>query len=267
MNQIDMLKRNCGSLVSNRFAKWDELERQMAGKDCKALLGEDFLLLLVPMHEYLYSQLYYHAAGPDALKLALEILDGKHERRISPILCEVIGRAAYIDEICICMRASGFSLRKKLQRMNMELIDDKSNAQVSDESEWATEADTEEIMEMLFEYFDYSERIPEPDEIKRNIRKKQVAVIRRDGRIATMQYFEIEGKSLHGWFVCTRKEYRKSFLYFELVTFVNQYFCDQNMRFNRNFGWRDADNPKIMKLAKMNNEIPEDMWDYIFEKI
>jgi hypothetical protein len=102
--------------------------------------------------------------------------------------------------------------------------------------------------------------------LEKAIEKKQVVISRRNGRIVAAHYFEIMGKTLHGWLDCTKPEYRKQFVYFEVQLFLARYFRDLGFRPNRIFGWRDMDNRRLMKVALLNHEVPEDMVDYILMK-
>jgi hypothetical protein len=127
--------------------------------------------------------------------------------------------------------------------------------------------DAAEILALFQECFDlYSDSLPELPYLRKAIEKKQIVILRRDGGIVAAHYFEIEGKTLHGWLDCTKKEYRKQFAFFEVQLFLARYFRDIGFRPNRIFGWRDMDNRRLMKMALMTNEKPEDMVDYVLMK-
>jgi hypothetical protein len=262
------LKGRYGYAITNIFFSVEKIRALLNTKKCLFFCTEQLLLLAVPMHDA-FLKLHFLAKDADSLCEGIKMFEQKYDKSL-PLTCEIIGREGFVKEIATTLAPIGFLPRKRIRRMDSRRSDALPQ-ELEDLSEndvrFAEKGDATEVLELFRECFDlYSDSLPEMDELQKAIEKKQVVLLRRDGCVAAAHYFEIIGKTLHGWFDCTKKEFRKQFAFWEIQLFMAKHFHDIGFRPNRVVGWRDMDNARLMKMALMNHEIPEDMVDYILMK-
>lgn len=265
---VDALKKKHGRVFTNMFLSPEKIRKSLNTKRCLCFRTEDVLLLAVPAHNT-FLKLHFFAKDVEYLREGILKFEREYDKRL-PLVCEIIGREDFVKENASALEPIGFSLRKRIRRMNLSGSDalpkEMEDLDVNG-VRFAKKEDAVEVLDLFQECFDlYGDGLPELSELEESIAKKQVVLTRRDGRVVAAQYFEINGKTLHGWFDCTKKEYRKQFVFFEIQLFLTRHFRDIGFRPNRIVGWRDIDNQRLMKMALLNHEIPEDMVDYIMMK-
>lgn len=256
----DSLKLRHRCKLTNIFLDSTSLQEVLSERHCLQYNTDKALFLLVPRHNSYYDCLYMAVDGL-ALKKGIDAVLSNYHSEMS-IRGAVIGKEPQALEIAEIFHDLGFRLTKRLLRMQLgapaqKILD--AMRPFADENRdsmsFATPDDAEEILEILKDNFDLvADNLPELSVIRDNIVKKQVAILRRDNKIASLHYFHIYNSTLHSLYDVTRKEYRKEGFFMALAIFINEYFSGQSKKSMRAFGWRDATNQKLVKHAKKSNQ-------------
>lgn len=260
----DGLKTRCRCSLCNLF--WDShaLRELLEKKTCFLHVEEQSLFLLVPTHSA-YHDCFYMGKDVAALEAGLTKVLTQYQDTL-PVRASVIGREAETAEIAALLQRQGFTLLKKLLRFRLnrprENILEIMRPYAEEYREhltFAAEKNAEEILEILSENFDLmGDNLPELDDIRKRIAKKEVAVLRQDGQIAALQYFSIQRGTLHSLYDVTRKEYRGGNGFFMgLAFFVHTHLQAQGRQYQRVLGWRDAAKQKLVKHAKKSDQHPD----------
>lgn len=277
---IDAIRRENFRALSNIFLSSSELCDIFEKKECFYLQNEKAIFIMIPYHNTYYDILFT-AIDEDSLRDIIDEFKLFYNRNWT-IRTSIIGKEEYAESIANLFEKSGFYLGKKLARTIINIPqnniknsinsinstclknDGKNNEELEGfNTSFAEHGDEKEILSLLLGEFDLcDDNIPELDMIIRNINKNQVAVIKRNKQIVGFQYFEIKNGKCNTLYDFIKKEYRGKFLLFLLIEFINKFFKENNIKINRNYGWRDTSNKRLMKFAILNNQIPDGVYIY-----
>lgn len=255
----DALKAYCRCKFSNIFLDSATLEKLLAEKTCFLHMTDGALFLFIPMHELFYDCLYI-AADEILLDEGLKTICAEQELALD-IRVSIIGKEPGAGVQAELFQRHGFSLSKKLLRTRLEEVPKKIVDAMRPFAEeyrgcasFAVQEDAEEISALLKENFDpVGDNLPELAAIRENIARQQVAVLRQDGRIAALHYFQRQHNTLHALYDVTRKEYRRKGLFMALAMFMHEYFM-ASKKCTRALGWRDATQERLVRYAKKSNQ-------------
>jgi len=265
------LKKQNRRLLSNIFLYPRKLRELMEKKPC--LLHDSSstsLFLLIPYHNYYYD-LLFNSTSLVALEDDLRSLLTGFKHNNQPIQVSIPGKEHAAGEISAVFEKTGFALRKKRTRIIHQQISetvthwlDQINMLNDDQPIFADKEDAQEIVDMLLEAFGLlASNVPELEDIASNIEQRQVVVIRRDGRIAALYYFEVENGQMRGLFEITREEYRKEFIFLKIKSFVNSHLAGLPVQINKRHGWLDASNERLIKMHRTFNTVPDGVYIYV----
>lgn len=259
----DALRSRHPRLTGNIFLDAPRLGSLFGSKRCLLENTENALFLLVPRHSF--HDLLFLTGDARALPAALHAwLPAWPEA--DPFRVSVIGREPDTGALAALFEAAGFGLVKKLLRTRIRLPEGKILAamrpfaeEVRDLLGYARPGDEEEILEILRESFDpMGDNLPELEEISERIADRGIAVVRKDGKILSLNYFGIQGGVLHSFYDVTRKEYRGGNGFFmALSVFVHDELEARGVDYARSLGWRDAAQKKLLRHAQKNNQLPD----------
>lgn len=259
----DALRARHPRLAGNIFLDAPRLEALFSAKPCLLEETESALFLLVPRHSF-HDVLFLTgdaAALPTALGAWLPAWP-----EAAPLRVSVIGREPEAGGVAEKFGAAGFGLVKKLLRTRIRLPDEKILAamrpfaeEVRDFLGYARHGDEEEILEILRDSFDpMGDNLPELAEISERIDDRGIAVVRKEGKILSLNYFAIQSGVLHSFYDVTRKEYRGGNGFFmALAVFVHDELAARGVSCARSLGWRDAAQKKLIRHAKKSNQEPD----------
>lgn len=257
----DALKTNMRCTISNIFLDRHSLYESIKNKHCLQYAAENSIFLLIPTHDIYYDCLYL-SKNKENLTTDIAKLLSRYSVAM-PIRCSIIGKEPLAGELSQIFEKKNFVLIKKLLRMELAKSESKIlEAMRSFANEYrgqmsfAHEEDAEEILSILLDNFDpVGDNIPELQNIREHIAKKNIAVLRQDGKIVSLHYFLVQHSTLHALYDVTRKEYRGGNGFFmALAVFVHDYFLAQGKRYTRLLGWRDAAKQKLLKHARKSNQ-------------
>lgn len=260
----DDLKKNYHCKISNIFMDSHELRRKFSNKVCNFHMAEKSIFLLVPAQGDMQG-MFFISADPDSFAIDLPSFMAQ-ARQFTSIKTSLIGKENTCQPILTSLENNKFTTIKKLLRMRLGIPDDKMISAMRlladnyrDMASFADENDAEEILSIICEEFDIvGDNIPDIDEVRENIRKKNVTIIKMDNKIATLHYFHVENGIAHGYFDITRKEFRGgNGLIFALNLFEHDYFKSCNIKINRSYGWRDATKTRLVKSSSKTSSFPD----------
>ena len=239
----DNLKKNYHCKISNIFMDSHELRRKLSNQACHFHMAEKSIFLLLPSHGDM-QVMFFISADPASFAIDLRSFMVQ-ARQFQSIKTSLIGKENTCQPILASLEDNNFATIKKLLRMRLGIPDDKIISAMRlladnyrDMASFADDKDAEEILSIICEEFDIvGDNIPDIDEIRENIRKKNVTIIRIDNKIATLHYFHVENGIAHGYFDITRKEFRGgNGLIFALNLFEHDYFKSCNIKISRSYG-------------------------------
>ena len=264
----DALKGRYPVLWGNIFLDAAKLDKIFKSKECLLEETENSLFLLIPRHEF-YDLLFLTGDCqhfPEALEIWLAAWP-----KDRPIRASVIGREPDSGDLAAQFEKSGFVLIKKLMRTKLKPPKEKILAAMRPFAEeardllgYARHGDEEEILEILQDAFDpMGDNLPEIQEISERIDEKGIAVIRKDGRILSLNYFAVHSGVFHGIYDVTRKEHRGGNGYFmALASFVHDDLDARGIRCAQSFGWRDVTKKKLVKHAEKSDQAADGIMVY-----
>ncbi|SBW03786.1 hypothetical protein KL86DPRO_20203 [uncultured delta proteobacterium] len=258
--EYEALKRQSRRYISNIFFDAPALQTLMAEKPCLFFVAEHCFFLLVPYHGKYYDCLYM-ATEYASLEQGLAALLAGWDIPM-PIRASVIGKEPIAGTVADIFSQHGLVLVKKLVRTEIQTCSDQMSEALNDLAaenvrsvSFAEESDADAVLALLLEYFDlYADNIPERSRILEAIRNRYVVVIKIEGEIAALHYFEMKNRLRHGLFDLTIKKHRQKFLFFALYKFLDEYFKQQEIEITRSFGWKDQTKKKLMRLSKKQNQ-------------
>lgn len=137
---------------------------------------------------------YFCAADLPALTREIPRLE---EFKAAGMVTDVVGNGPALAELLTALQSSGFRNYTHLQRMmrpatQSEALPDDNNLEVSE----AGPSDCHALLDLIESAFDrYGEQLPSLDEIKSAMGARQILMVKRDGAIAGLLFFETQGVS------------------------------------------------------------------------
>lgn len=264
----DALRSRYPGLWGNIFLDVAKLEKMFKSKECQLEETETSLFLLIPRHSF--YDLLFLTGDCQSLPLALETWLSSWPKD-KPIRVSVIARDPEGGELAAQFEKAGFSLVKKLMRTKLKPPKEKilqAMRPFAEESRdllgYARHGDEQEILEILLDAFDpMGDNLPELQEISERIDDKGIAVVRKGGKILSLNYFAVHSGVFHGIYDVTRKEYRGGNGYFmALAAFVHDDLEARGVRCAQSFGWRDVTKKKLVKHAEKSEQAPDGIMVY-----
>lgn len=259
--EYDALKARHRCTLSNIFQDRESLENLFTKKDCLLFPTEGCLFLFAPFHGVCHDCLYLAAditALEDGLRLCLA-----HAELPAPVRLSVIGKEPLAGKQAQVFQKQGFTLCKELLRTRLKkptpriieamraLVENELLGEIS----FAVAGDEEEILAMLLEEFNIvGDNLPELATIREDIAKRHIVVLRRNGRIASLHYFQRHRNTLHALYDVTRKEFRREQMFTAISLFLYDTFEKEERKAVRIFGWRDISKKRLVRHAQKNNQ-------------
>jgi hypothetical protein len=152
-----------------------------------------------------FWHLYFYA--PDAATLEREIaaLAALKEERVT---VDLVGSEASLGNLISAVGSAGFRPYTRLLRLarGSQSSEPQCPTDVA-EVVWANATDCQAILDLLESSFDrYADQLPMPYEIEEAIKARQVLVVKSDGAIAALLFFETQGftSTIRYWVVADR---------------------------------------------------------------
>jgi ribosomal protein S18 acetylase RimI-like enzyme len=152
-----------------------------------------------------FQRLYFCAAGLDPLERALGSLTGLST---GAVVLDLVGNESSLRELLAFFESAGFRAYRRLERLSRAA--QPVSAPASGDMPavvTAASADLEEIAELLAGSFDkYADQLPTASELADAISGRQIALVKSDGAIASLLFFETQGftSTIRYWVVAER---------------------------------------------------------------
>lgn len=288
IHAIDSIYAEKWQYITNNFFHFNEMKDILNKKDCFFCDCGTTFFLIIPYHNAYYDLIYY-SKGKEYLYKDISCFINNYDYEY-PVRASIIGKEPVTGSISELFEKSGFKLVKKLGRVVFDSVkndnvvsfvnsfsDIQDNCEedinVEDEQNgmipvFAKLSDADNILEMLLEEFDLcGENVPELNEIIENIKKNQVAVIKKDNLIIAVNYFNIKNKIRFCIYEYVRKEFRKNSPMFILNNFIDKYI-DKNGGIRRSYGWRDVSKKRLIRVYQTLGERFDGVYIYnhVFKK-
>lgn len=246
--KVDAIKKAHAKAISNMYEDADGIQALCAKPQTKIFATDDCVLLFTVKHRLFY-ECWYFAADSASFTAALQLFLKTYNENLL-IRCMIVGKDAQTKPVCDALAHIGCTLRAKLarrlSRINENIIALLRTDYTADNVEFARLEDSQEVFDLLSEEFDiYADNLPELQQIQENIRKQQVVVIRKDTKIALVNYFEVKNHILYAYYDVVRTEYRNDQLYFSLILFLHAYIQKHAIR--RDYEWRNVAEKRLSK--------------------
>lgn len=232
---------------------------------------ENALFLLAPRHDFHEIIFFVESMSqlPDALT-ALIRKRGKEKRYRITLNYKQPDPENENDQTRTLFQ-TGFVRAKRMTRIRSQANEKRKQllqnltAHIPLTPELARPGDEEEILDLLLEEFDpVADNLPTLAEIRENIEKGQVVIIRHAEKILSLNYFTIQNSICYGWYDITRKEHRGDFLFLKIELFLDDYFQKNGFHLKRAYGWRDITNKRHKREDKLGGKAWENVFtDYL----
>jgi RimJ/RimL family protein N-acetyltransferase len=190
--------------LTNFFLSDAAVEPQVRAGEVEAFEAEGAAILL--RREARFDRLYYAAAGEDCLKNALSEVAAEAER---DIVVDVVGREDAIAPVVERFRESGFEKHDALVRLQRTTPREIGADAPDPEVETGRPDDAPEILAALANNFDaYSDQIPSLSEIRDAAAAGTIALVRAEGRIAALYYYDRAGLTCQARYWLVLPEFR-----------------------------------------------------------
>jgi len=247
------IKHRFGKLITNCLITTEKMQILNEKGNCALFTSDTCAFFAVPEHDMLY-RLYFHSADNKHLSSGLSII-GKEFSSNKPLVCSITGTTEYAQSFIPTFKDNGFTLRRRMRRFVYIKSEknDFSGYKGESRATFAKASDTDEIYNMLVCYFDvYTQAIPELASIKENAEKDQISVIKKDGKIAALLYYEVHGSSLYNIFEVVDESFRGELINIELMAHRDEHIKIKGYNIKLQYGWRDMDNDKLIKLGEFH---------------
>lgn len=195
------------AVASNLFFNKDNLRKWVNKKQLFLHQTEKSMLLWRDRTEFLH--LFFCTADREEFKHTLK---NWLKKKVLPVCIDLL---AGKDDDRHVLADCGFTLRCRLRRMCSIRRYVCERGRILSDVDFARVEESEEIVTLLQDTFDsFSEQIPDMDEVKEDINKRNIVVSRDEqGKIAAIEYFNRMGQTLWLRFWATKAIYRERGLY------------------------------------------------------
>lgn len=198
---VDRIKINSRGMVTNFFASENRLNEWILRKELFVSIQDGTLWIL--RFDRGFYHLHYVSSSIDALQADIVALIADYGDKSFAV--DVIGRENDIGPIAAIFKSYDFNDHLYLNRMK-KIVKEPPKIGISKcpEAEFALSGDVEDVMNLLENSFDkYAEQLPDLVEINEAVEKKHILLVKKDGIIAGLLYFELTGFTsvLRYWFV------------------------------------------------------------------
>jgi hypothetical protein len=205
-----------------------------------------------------FWHLYFCAASLASLKHAVTGLTGL---KSEPVIMDIVGNEAALGDLLALWKAEGFRPYTQLYRMARTSQSGPHQSGAYDtEVVYAEKMDAPAVSDLLGRSFDHqAEQLPMLYEIESAIKSRQILVVKNQGTLAGLLFFETQGftSTVRYWLVA--EEFRASRLGSALM---RHYFTTQSA-VRRFVLWVIADNVNAVQKYQHYGFIPDGLIDYV----
>ncbi|MDD5141447.1 MAG: GNAT family N-acetyltransferase [Verrucomicrobiales bacterium] len=253
---IQTVKAGAAGFCTNFFPDGQKLQdwverNELHGESCAGAL---FLF----RRDHDFSRLYFCAASPAALRAGIATLAGLRNERI---VVDLVGKESAPGEIFLALEAAGFRRYQQLCRMARP---GQSALQAAGGAELpvtlAGHADVPAILALLEGAFDrYAEQLPLTAEIENAVASGQIFVVRLEGVLAGLLFFETQGVTsiLRYWLVA------EAFRARHVGAALMRHYLATQSTVRRFLLWVIASNDNAVQKYRRYGFVPDGLVDHV----
>lgn len=267
---IDLVRRSNASCTTNIFVNAHELLDTLKKQKTFMLRQDNQALFIFVRYNDTYYDLLYICASETYEKLAETTSFLNFIKKLDlPVRVGITGTYDKINTESIIFEQCGFIRNKTVGKITFnarknEYAEHFVNTAIAQSPEsddmdnlvitFPDVSDAKEIFDLLCEEFDLiDDSVPGPDEIAEDIKKKFVAVIKKNDRIIAVNYYRIKNRIRSCIYEYVRKEFRTNGTMFLLNNFVNKHIAEHE-NVIRTYGWRDVTKKRLINVYRALGE-------------
>jgi ribosomal protein S18 acetylase RimI-like enzyme len=203
-----------------------------------------------------FFRFYFCAGSLEKLQSEISTLPILKNERVAT---DVVGNETAVNEMCAPLETTGFSHYARLQRMARP-AQTNSSADVNLPVVFAEKTDALAVLELIENAFDrFGEQLPALYEIEVAIANRQIFIVKRDGEIVGLLFFETQGFNSTVRFWAVAEKFRALKIGSALM---QHYFKTQNSvrRFTL---WVNAANENAIQKYKHYGYAPDGLIDCV----
>jgi hypothetical protein len=205
-----------------------------------------------------FQRLYFCAADAASFRQALA---ARPDFKLEPVVIDLVGNRDGLDELLAPLEAVGFRRYARLQRMAQKGPREEPQP-VAGEGQvvFAAPADSRAILNLIESSFDrYAEQLPALDEIEGAVQNHQILVIKREGTIGGLLFYETQGVTsmVRYWLVA------EPFRALHLGSGLMRHYLATQRAVRRFVLWVVADNAGAIQKYQHYGFLPDGLVDYV----
>jgi ribosomal protein S18 acetylase RimI-like enzyme len=201
-----------------------------------------------------FWRLYFCAASEAALQQELASAPWLKTERL---MTDLVGNKDLLDALCPALEAANFRRYAQLQRMARP---GRPESAADSGVDYAVASDCRDIVELIENSFDrYGEQLPARYEIESAIWNRQILVVRRDGRLAGLLFFETQGFASVIRFWVVAEKYRS----FRVGSALMQHYLTTHAAIRRFTLWVNVNNAGAIRKYRHFGYAPDGLMDCV----
>jgi Acetyltransferase (GNAT) family len=190
LNGIQQVKAGAPAFCTNFFPAQRKLQEWVEHGELLCELRDEVVFFLRKDRDFWHF--YFCARNVAALQREITGLTSLKDR---PLAADLVGGEDALRDVIAVLGSAGFRPYTRLQRMARPGGPVKPPAPADEVPVvWAEQADTRAALELLESAFDpYADQLPAPREMEAAVAARQVLMVKLDGVVAALLYFETQG--------------------------------------------------------------------------
>jgi ribosomal protein S18 acetylase RimI-like enzyme len=256
LDAIQKVKTGAPAFCTNFFPVQSKLEKWIAHRELSFQSFEGVTFFLRKDRDF--SHLYFCAGSPAAFGQQLPRLLAITTDKLTT---DIVGPEASLTDLLGLIQLAGFQRYSRLIRLaRTASAASLSTTQCSSSIAIAPDADASAILELIERSFDrYADQLPTLYEIQAAVAAGQIFIIKPDGEIAALLFFETQGltSTIRYWLVAA--DYHSRGLGSALI---RHYFSSQSA-VRRFILWVTATNDNAIQKYRHYGYAPDGLVDYV----
>jgi GNAT superfamily N-acetyltransferase len=256
LDAIQKVKAGATAFCTNFFPAQSKLESWVAHDELTSVARDGVTFFLRKDRDF--AHLYFSAATPSAFGREIGQLAANAPRKLST---DIVGPEASLAELLKLAEQGGFRRYSRLVRLARTASPiEPSSAESTAATELAASAHAPEILRLIEGAFDrFADQLPTLYEIEAAIAARQIFIIKHNGAVAALLFFETQGltSTIRYWLVAEQYHSRGFG-----STLIRHYFTNQPA-VRRFILWVRATNDNAIQKYAHYGYVPDGLVDHV----
>ena len=258
---IGLVKAGASALVTNFFPEQRKLQTWIDREQLFGICSANAVFFF--QRDTDFWHLYFCAASEEALK---NNLTTTHDWMQEAVTVDLVGSEAALKGTLTLLESAGFRQYRQLQRMTRSAQSDPVLPAKDLPAVFADADDLPAIRDLIFFSFDrYAEQLPLLDEIGTAVTNRQILVVKKDGLLAGLLFFQTQGftSTVRFWLVA------EPFRAFGIGSALMRHYFATQTSARRFLLWVVATNENAVQKYRHYGFAPDGLIDHVLvnEKI